>query len=315
MRIFYALAGDFTAGGQLNTLDHVLALRAWGQDARLLILPPPGRREAFVPTFPPGIDAPPWQLGAEGVGATDVVVVGEMFGAGALALQGVPARKVLHNQNPYYSFEAFRDIAAMKSWGCERILCASGFVANFLRQAGWDGPVSVVRPFVDPVFEDDVAVPRQAAVAFMPRKRRRDAKLIHGLALSRRPALAPIPWVALDGVARAECARVFQRAAVFLSLSYQEGLGLPPLEAMACGALVVGFHGGGGQEYATPANGDWFGDHDVTAVADALIARIEAFQAGERFEARIAAGQATAVTFSRPAFDSQLRAAWAEILA
>ena len=36
---------------------------------------------------------------------------------------------------------------------------------------------------------------------------------------------------------------------IFLSFSYQEGCGLPPMEAMACGCLVIGYDGRGGREY------------------------------------------------------------------
>lgn len=312
MRIFYALGRDFVAGGQLNSLAHILTLRALGRDARLLVLPPKGANSA-APVFPPGVEGPPWQVGVDGLAADDVVVVGEMFGAAAVALRDSPARRVLHNQNPFYTFEAFRDVSAIKGWNCERIICASGYISDFLRGAGWDGPTSVVRPFVDPVFAEEVGRPRQAAVAFMPRKRPREAKLIRGLVLSRRPDLASVPWVSLENVTRAECAHVLKRAALFLSLGHQEGLGLPPLEAMACGAIVVGFHGGGGLEYATADNGLWFGDDDPGAVADAVVATLDAFASGERFEPLLEAGRATAAAFSREAFETQLKDAWQAI--
>ncbi len=46
-----------------------------------------------------------------------------------------------------------------------------------------------------------------------------------------------------------EMAAYYQRCDVFLATGYPEGFGLPPLEAMACGCAVVGFTGGGGNEF------------------------------------------------------------------
>jgi glycosyltransferase involved in cell wall biosynthesis len=50
----------------------------------------------------------------------------------------------------------------------------------------------------------------------------------------------------------AETASVLRESAVFLSLNEREGFGLPPLEAMASGCVVVGFHGGCGRVYMRP---------------------------------------------------------------
>jgi len=40
---------------------------------------------------------------------------------------------------------------------------------------------------------------------------------------------------------------------VFLSFGYPEGFSLPPVEAMASGCVVVGYHGRGGREYFDPS--------------------------------------------------------------
>ncbi|WP_411287947.1 glycosyltransferase [Phenylobacterium sp.] len=315
MRIFYVVSGDHVAGGQLVNLAHVTTLRTWGHDARLLIVRPPAEGDApFQPAFPEGSEPPPWQRGAQGLAADDVVVVGEMFGQGALEVQDSPARKVIHNQNPFYIFEAFADAPSMRRWGASHMICASRFTADMALQAGWTGPTSVVRPGIDPIFHGDPDQPRTLAVAYMPRKRRMDARLIRGLLRSRRPDLTAIPWIELTNASRQDCARALKSAAVFLSLSYNEGLGLPPVEAMAGGALVVGFHGGGGREYATAENGDWFDDGKPVEVADALAAALDALVAGERFAGRRAAGVRTAQAFSQAAFETDLKAAWATIL-
>ncbi|MBS0360885.1 MAG: hypothetical protein JSR98_05865, partial [Proteobacteria bacterium] len=107
MRIFYAVGGEFVAGGQQVNLDHVMALRAQGHDARLLIIRPKSEPPGFVPRFPAAVEPPPWQLSPDDLTGDDVVVVGEMFQRGAAALLNTPARKVIHNQNPFYMFEAF----------------------------------------------------------------------------------------------------------------------------------------------------------------------------------------------------------------
>jgi hypothetical protein len=314
VRIFYVVSGEHVAGGQLVNLAHVTTLRALGHDARLLIVRPPAEEGQPV-SFPPGVEPPPWQAATDDLTADDVVVVGEMFGPGARAVANTAARKVIHNQNPHYTFQFFQDAPQIQGWGARHVICASGFTRDRVVEAGWRGPTSVVRPFVDPLFQGDPDTPRAKWVAFMPRKRRIEARLLRGMLWSRRPDLQAIPWIQLANVSRAECAATLKLAAVFLSLSYQEGLGLPPLEAMAGGALVVGFHGEGGREYATPQNGDWFDEGRYVEIVDTLAARLDAVAAGETFAERRAAGMSTAGAFSRARFEAELGGAWERILA
>jgi hypothetical protein len=307
VRIFYVTNGQHVAGGQLVNLDHVAALRRLGYDARFLIVRPPGEGP-FTPQFPPGREAP-WQTETHDLEAEDVVVGGEMFALGALAVQATPARKVLHNQGPYYTFMAFLDLAAVRGWGCEAMIMPSGFGAAMLRRVGWDGGLHVVRPALDPVFAAAGGQPRELRIAAITSKRLHEIRLIRGILRSQRPDLAHVPWLEIGGVPRAEVARRMASSEIFLAAGRLEGLGLPPLEAMATGALVVGFHAGGGREYATAANGDWFDDDRHVEIAETLALRLDALKAGERFAERRAAGQATAAEFSQAIFEAQLAAA------
>ncbi len=43
-----------------------------------------------------------------------------------------------------------------------------------------------------------------------------------------------------------------REATVFLHFAGQEGFGLPAAEAMACGCVVIGYHGFGGREFMRP---------------------------------------------------------------
>jgi glycosyltransferase involved in cell wall biosynthesis len=311
VRIFYVTNGQHVAGGQLVNLDHVSALRRLGYDARFLIVRPPDEGP-FTPEFPAGHEAP-WQTDVGDLTAADIVVGGEMFALGALAVQRTPARRVLHNQGPYYSFMAFLDLAAIREWGCEAMILPSGFGADMLRRMGWDRGLHVVRPPLDPVFAAAAGQPRELRIAAITSKRLQEIRLIRGILRSQRPELAAVPWLEIAGVSRAEAAQRMATSEIFLAAGQLEGLGLPPLEAMATGALVVGFHGGGGQEYATPENGDWFDDGRHFEIAAMLAQRLDALKAGDPFEARRAAGRATAAGFSQVNFEAQLAAAWRAI--
>lgn len=308
MRIFYVTQGVHRTGGQFVNLDHVATLRRLGHDARFLFV---NDEPGFAPEFPAGLESP-WQRGAGGLTADDIVSVGEMFGAGAFAVRDTPARKVLHNQGPYYTFSAFPDVPSMERWGAEAMILPSGFAADMVRRLGWTRPTHVVRPALDPVFAA-AAGPRRLAIAATVNRRPQEWRLIRGILRSLRPDLAGVPWIEIRGMTRAQVAQAMAGSEIFLALGEREGLGLPPLEAMATGALVVGFTGGGGREYATPANGDWFEEGAYVEIAETLARRIDELRAGESFEARRAAGRATAASFGREAFEAQLAAAWAAI--
>ena len=57
---------------------------------------------------------------------------------------------------------------------------------------------------------------------------------------------------AMCGMSEAQVGERFRSSKIFLSFSELEGLPLPPLEAAACGNLVIGYTGGGGAEYWDP---------------------------------------------------------------
>ena len=53
----------------------------------------------------------------------------------------------------------------------------------------------------------------------------------------------------VDGLTQDELVKEYQAADIFIATGYPEGFSLPPIEAMACGAVVVGFTGGAGREF------------------------------------------------------------------
>jgi glycosyltransferase involved in cell wall biosynthesis len=94
-----------------------------------------------------------------------------------------------------------------------------------------------------------------------------------------------------------ELAALYSGCEIYLCPSWDEGLGMPPMEAMACGAALVTYDNGGCRDYA---------HHGRTAlvarrrdVAD-LAAKLEQLAADGELRARIAAAGSA---FVRTAFD------------
>jgi glycosyltransferase involved in cell wall biosynthesis len=85
----------------------------------------------------------------------------------------------------------------------------------------------------------------------MPRRGAADATLVLEL-LRGHGVLDEWEVTPLQGLTRSGTAAALQDSAIFLHFTYQEGFGLPAAEAMACGNLVIGFHGFGALELFDP---------------------------------------------------------------
>ena len=80
-------------------------------------------------------------------------------------------------------------------------------------------------------------------MAFMPRKNAADVVQVLNL-LKFRGALRGFELAPIHGQPERQVAAVLGEALVFLSFGHPEGCPLPPLEAMACGCVVVGYYPG-----------------------------------------------------------------------
>ncbi|BDZ74640.1 hypothetical protein GCM10025856_23590 [Methylophaga marina] len=67
--------------------------------------------------------------------------------------------------------------------------------------------------------------------------------------LKKLLSTADIELHVVDGLSQSELVLEYQSAEIFVTLGYPEGFSLPPLEAMACGCVVIGFTGGGANEF------------------------------------------------------------------
>ncbi len=308
--IYYICFVPAKTGGELVNLQSVATLNQLGVRAVALVNP-----DAGIGDLPTDFTLPLEQLApGRRFGPDDIVVIPEYYrdAFGHFAKQ--PCRRVVHTQGPFLTFRGFDSMRQMNAAGLNAGISCSRFGRQLMLRMGSQLTWQVVTPFVHPLFRQSGAA-KKLQVAYMPDKRPKEAPVVHALFRQMYPEFDAVPWLPIAGISRKACAEVMAQSAVFASFSYLEGLGLPPLEAMASGCLVCGFDGHGGSDYADADNGLWVkeGDHEgfAHAVATALkLAQTNDEEAGRR----LGAGEQTAARYSQGRFEAELLAAWQAII-
>jgi hypothetical protein len=294
-------------GGISVLYDHVATLRQHGFDA-WIVHGKQGFRYPHGPTEVPVIDA----SSGLAVNADDFIVVPEDHHAAIHAFGRAACRKALFCQNHYYIFHGLNPGEHWRDFGFTDYLCVSEPIAAAMQEY-FGVTATTVRPALDDVYFGEAPAGAQAPVklACMPRKGGPHLRHLAGL-LPRLTGAAP-SWVPIDGLTRPQVAERLRQSDIYISTSVDEGLGLPPLEAMAAGCLVIGYAGGGGLDYARPDNGIWVADQDVWALARAVAGALADLQDPVRAAPLLAkrrAGQETARCYSRQAFTEALLGFW-----
>jgi hypothetical protein len=187
-------------------------------------------------------------------------------------------RQVIFNQNAYLTLKSLENGLAYAAPYTNNpdlalVLVVSQDNADVIKRTFPAAPVQRLRPGINASLYHPPQGSKQRRVVYMPRKRPDDAAAV--LAQLRfRGALNGWDIVAIDGRSEAETAELLRTARLFLSFSYREGFGLPPLEALASGCIVVGYHGSGGREYFHPPFATAVEDGDIAAFVGAVEATI-----------------------------------------
>jgi glycosyltransferase involved in cell wall biosynthesis len=250
---YYAPSEPSPTGGMKVIYRHVDELNAMGISAAV-VHDQEGFRCRWFENSTRVVSAKGLQLGHR-----DLLVVPEYYSTG---LGTLPAciRLVVFNQGPHHTFDSVAldrgrpgdPYAGLK--GLEGILTVSQDGADLLRLAFPDIAVSTARNVVDAsVFHLPADLPSNC-ISYVPSRRPEELReLLHLLNTRREISSGSWELVALQGLSENGMASALRRSAVFLSLGERDGFGLPAAEAMGCGSYVVGYHGGGGEEFFDPS--------------------------------------------------------------
>ena len=202
------------------------------------------------------------------ISPNDLVVIPEDYKEALNVFKNINVRKFVFCQNHYYIFKGLQNGDSWQDYGVSKVFCCSNIISKFICTVFDYSDVPVIHNAIHP----DLFKPRnkKLQIAYMPRKTPRELDFIRNLFKRLYKQYDYIPWVCIDKVNESKVAEIMSESAVFLSTSNFEGFGLPPLEAMASGCIVVGFHGDGGMEYASNDNGFWCNWNNISECAKTL---------------------------------------------
>jgi hypothetical protein len=249
----------------------------------------------------------------------DILLVPEVLGSNIRNV--VPgARKVIFNQNGFYTFHQH---APALSNICDSPYIHDDIIAaltiseastEYLSHTFPKLPLFRIYHSIDPsIFAYTPTKQRQ--ICYMPRKNKDDAEQVFNI-LKYRGLLHDLKVVSIENKSESEVAAIMQESLIFLSFGYPEGFGLPPAEAMACGSIVIGYHGVGGLEFFTPEYGYPIEYGDIVNFAKTIEQVLEIWDTEPDTLRAIMSKAATFIhsTYSDDHEESSTLEAWANIL-
>ena len=303
-------------GGVKQIYRQVELLHRAGWDAYVL-QEQPGFRADWFNSDAPVLDLEAYK--ASGPSAeSDLVVLPETWLANVPSyLPGIP--KVIFNQNAFYSFGLSgacdnRTLDLYRHSDIQAVVTVSNDSRDLLVE-GCGIPKERCFALINGIDHELFHAPavKHRRVVFLGRKHVDHARKV-ALMASEHPRLKQLSFHELPRLQHEEVAKALQEALLFLSCGHPEGFGLPLAEAIACGCLVVGYHGLAGRDFALPhMHVVEFGD--LLGLLKGLEHELDRFDAAPEavIQERLAASEAILQTYSLDAERDCCLRTWAQI--
>lgn len=128
--------------------------------------------------------------------------------------------------------------------GFKAVITCSQFCTEYLRKTMGIKATTITNGIDTESFSPRPESTKKNQILFLPRKNPQDIDKIKALLKD-----STLTFLEADGLTQEELILRYQESEFFVPTGYPEGFGLPPLEAMLCGCIVVGFTGGGAKEF------------------------------------------------------------------
>jgi hypothetical protein len=189
-------------------------------------------------------------------------------------------KKVIFNQNCYYTYEHYPilheiSLSPYTDSNTLATIVASVDAQKYLKYIYPINNLYRLRLGIDETkfYYEPI---KKKQIAFMPRKLKVDVVQVINI-LKQRNVLNGWDLIPIDDKSESEVAEIMRESYLFLSFNFREGFGLPPAEAMACGAIVIGYTGRGGDEYFKNEFSYAIEDRDIIGFANKIETVINGF--------------------------------------
>jgi glycosyltransferase involved in cell wall biosynthesis len=256
---------DFASGGVRKLYRHVDVLRKHGLNAYIEHQNPGFRCKWFENDTAIADPRDTWPPRPQ-----DVLLCAEQV-SWQMVKKTPGIAKVIFNQGAYLTFKGKTDEFNVLPYTHEDFLATivvSEDSRQYLNYAFPGHPVFRIHNSIDPrhFFYEPNKKPK---ISFMPRKNDSDVTQVL-LLLMCRAKLEGFELKPIQHMNESQVGVELRESVIFLSLSAQEGSPMPPLEALACGCITVGYDGLGGREYLNSEYGFPVVQSDVQSFAKTL---------------------------------------------
>lgn len=268
MRLLFGMRRQLPSGGVKIIYQHCEMLRRHGFEATPVHL-----GDFVIDWFPHSIASLTHKEALFTIAAEDILICPEIIPAAAAEF---PCRqKIAFVQNWFLADIGTGPERRYEDFGFTGLLACSNYIRDYMASRS-KLPCTVVTNGIDlSLFKLSDAPPIHQQVLYQNRRNVVDARA--AIALLKPALRAGCQFVELgNNLSQAEMICSFQAADIYLAIGYPEGFALPPLEAMACGCVVIGFSGGGGLEHMIDNQSALVApDGDSATLADCLTRVLE----------------------------------------
>lgn len=268
MKIRFVLTRDenIPTGGVRQAYRHVDILNDNGYDAAI-VAPRPGFRCSWFEnkTRIVGPD--------EVVGPGDFLVLSEVLPCVPEIEGADKANIVIFAQNPFSLFRGYGGLPRLFDFYENRVKGVMCVSKHSLEVIGTLLPEVDIHRIWYSFDKPPFGMPskrKERLIVYMSRRRKEDIEMALMIAGGRK-ALRGWRVESICDKTEEEVADLMRRAAVFVAGGQLEGFGMPAAEAMACGCVVVGWHGHGGREFMLPGISYPIPEGDYITCANTLV--------------------------------------------
>lgn len=243
--MIYFLCPDYHApsGGTRSIYHHVTILNEAGLAAKV-VHTQPGFKLIWH-----GIDAPTISLGEVNKGFDDDVWV---FPEGYLnsidVISMLKGKKIFNLLNWYALPNLIENHKSLMKVGNFEAITTCKYIKEYFEWTYHAPCVILPRTIKREQYYSTVKSEQKINISYMSRKNDY-GKMVEKTIKSHRIINDKIEWYPMDNIDEEEYSSILRKSHIYMATGISEGLNVSVLEAMASGALVVGYHGMGGRDY------------------------------------------------------------------